>query len=80
MPADHMNIQHPERRGVDSEAYRARLENEKLRIELTQLRDWYDRLERDMAAIFNRIERGDAAELHYPDGRIFVIAGKERTD
>lgn len=78
MPADHINIQHPERRGADSDTYRSRLEIEQLRAELKQLRMWYDTLERDLTAIFTRIERGDEAELHYPDGRIFVIAGRER--
>lgn len=76
--ADHINIQDPERRGVDSQMYRDRLEVDKLKVELNQLRLWYDTLVNDLSAIFNRIERGDPAELHYRDGRVFVITGKEK--
>lgn len=78
MPVDHMNIQHPDYRGVESDAYRSRLEIEQLKLELKQLRQWHDVVARDLEAIFNRIERGDQAELHYPDGRVFIIAGTER--
>lgn len=78
MPVDHINIQHPDRRGVESETYRSRLEIDKTQLELKQLRLWYDALSNDLEAIFNRIERGDPAELHYPDGRVFVVTGKER--
>lgn len=46
--ADHINIQHPERRGVDSDTYRWIMENDKLKLELKQLRQWYDTLERDL--------------------------------
>lgn len=78
MPADHLNIQHPDRRGADSDTYRFILQIEQQKVELKQLRQWYEALERDLEAIFNRIERGDPAELHYPDGRVFVITGTER--
>lgn len=76
--SDHINIQDPERRGVESQVYRDMLEIQTLKVELRQLRQWYDALANDLSAIFNRIERGDPAELHYRDGRIFVITGKER--
>lgn len=78
MPADHINIQHPERRGVDSDTYRWIMENDKLKLELKQLRQWYDTLERDLSSIFTRIERGQTVELHYPDGRCFVVTGADR--
>lgn len=78
MPADHININHPDRRGVESDAYRWILENEKLKLELKQLRQWHEVVERDLSAIFNRIERGDKVELHYPDGRCFVVTGVDR--
>lgn len=78
MPADHINIQHPNRHGPDSESYRSNLAIDTLKIELKQLRIWYDCMARDLEAIFNRIERGDPAELHYPDGRVFVVTGKEK--
>jgi hypothetical protein len=76
MPADHINIQHPEKRGVESDYYRQRLLLTKTKAELEQLTQWYLQLQSDLEAIFNRIERGDRAELHYPDGRVFVITGK----
>ncbi|MFZ5713020.1 MAG: hypothetical protein ACOY3N_09290 [Bradyrhizobium sp.] len=79
MPADHINIQHPEKRGVESRYYRDQLENEKLRVELKQLRAWYDTVSKDLESIFNRIEDGKSAELHYPDGRVFIITGTPRS-
>lgn len=78
MPADHININHPERRGADSDRFRSILEHDKLKLELTQLRQWYDMLERDLTAIFTRVERGDPVELHYPDGSVYVVTGKPR--
>lgn len=78
MPADHINIQHPDHRGVESQSYKDRLEIEKLRLELKQLRMYHDAVCRDLEAIFNRIERGDVAELHYPDGRVFLVSGREQ--
>lgn len=75
---DHINIQHPDYRGVESDIYRARLEIEKLRVELKQLRMYHDAVCGDLEAIFTRVSRGDAAELHCPDGRVFVVTGKER--
>lgn len=78
MPPDHINIQHPDRRGVESDTYRWILDNDRLKLELKQLRQWYDTIERDLESIFNRIEQGMPAELHYPDGRVFVITGTEK--
>lgn len=78
MPVDHINISHPDYHGVESHTYRDRLEIEKLRLELKQLRMWYDTVSRNLESIFNRIEKGDIAELHYPDGRVFQISGHER--
>ena len=75
---DHINIQDPDCRGVDSEIYRSRLTIEQQKVELAQLRLWYDALAKDLASIFTRIERGDPAELHYKDGRVFVITGAEK--
>jgi len=75
---DHINIQDPERRGVESQMYRDLLEIGQLRVELKQLRQWYDALANDLTSIFTRIERGDQTELHYRDGRVFVITGKEK--
>jgi hypothetical protein len=76
--ADHINIQHPDYRGVESQTYRSMLENEKLKLELKQLRQWYDTIERDLDSIFTRTERGEKTELHYPDGRVYIISGVER--
>ncbi|WP_029581997.1 hypothetical protein [Bradyrhizobium sp. URHD0069] len=76
--ADHINIQHPEKRGVESQYYRDRLEIEKLRLELKQLRMWHDQLERDLDSIFTRTAAGKETELHYPDGTVYVITGVER--
>lgn len=78
MPADHINIQPPENFEIDGDRYRVRLENEKLQIELKQMRMFYDALHGNLESIFNRIERGEKAELHYKDGRVFVISGEER--
>lgn len=75
---DHINIQHPDRRGVASDYYRSMLEIKKLKAELEQLGQWYLSVSGDLEAIFTRIERGETAELHYPDGRVFVVEGKER--
>lgn len=72
--ADHINIQHPDYCGVESRSYRDRLEIEKLKLELKQLRQWYDSVSNNLESIFTRIERGETAELHYPDGRVIVIA------
>ncbi len=80
MPADHINIQAPERFDIDSMPYRDRLEIEKLKIELRQMRGHYDALRQNLEAIFNRIECGQTAELHFFDGRVFVITGKIRGD
>lgn len=76
---DHINIQHPDHRGVESQTYRDRLEIDKLRVELKQLRQWYDAVCKDLESIFNRTEKGDISELHYPDGRVFQISGHERS-
>jgi hypothetical protein len=70
--ADHINIQHPDYRGVESQSYR--LEIEKLRAELKQIRMYHDAVCSDLESIFIRIERGETAELHYPDGKIITIA------
>jgi hypothetical protein len=71
---DHINIQHPDYRGVESQTYPDRLEIEKLRAELKQLRMYHDAVCSDLESIFNRIGEGLTAELHYPDGRIIAIA------
>lgn len=76
--ADHINIQHPEPRGVHSDFYRQILTEKKLRAELDQLTTWYQALEADLKSIFTRIERGEPCELHYPDGRVMLITGKEQ--
>lgn len=78
MPVDHINIQHPDRFSLESDRFRDSVENEKLRVELKQTRIYHDLLSNNLSAIFNRIECGETAELHYPDGRVFVISGKER--
>jgi hypothetical protein len=77
--ADHINIQDPDYRGVESQSYRDRLEIEKLRIELKQLRLWYDAIENDLSSIFSRTARGAETELHYKDGSVYVISGVERS-
>lgn len=79
MPSDHINIQHPDYRGVESQSYRDRLEIEKLKLELKQLRMYHDAVCKDLESIFNRIENGNIAELHYPDGRVFQVSGHERS-
>lgn len=79
MPADHINIQHPDKRGVETNYYRDRLEIEKLKVELSQLRMWYDAVAKDLESVFNRIEGGKSAELHYPDGRVFIVTGTPRS-
>lgn len=76
--ADHVNIQHPDRRGVESSMYRSMLENGKLQLELKQLRQWYDQLERDLDSIFTRTAADLETELHYPDGTVYIISGKAR--
>ena len=78
MPPDHINIQHPDRYSVHDEHYRSQLELERLRVELKQLTTYHDAVCNNLEAIFNRIEKGEIAELHYPDGRVFVISGNER--
>jgi hypothetical protein len=72
--AEHLNIQHPDHRGVESGDYRSKLEMDKLRLELKQLRSWYDALESELDSIFTRTA-GKETELHYPDGTIYVITG-----
>ena len=79
MSTDHINIQHPDRYDVFGESYQARLKIERLEGELKQLGIYRDLIANNLTAIFTRIERGDPAELHYPDGRVFVITGKEKT-
>lgn len=76
--ADHINIQHPDHRGVDSDTYRGRLEITKLKAEIEQLSMWHRAVCNDLESIFTRIERGEKAELHYPDGRVFIVSGTER--
>jgi hypothetical protein len=76
--ADHINIVHPAPRGEGSDFYRQTLSEKKLRVELEQMTTWYHALEADLTSIFTRIERGDPVELHYPDGRVFQITGKEQ--
>ena len=78
MPADHINIQHPDRFDTFGGSYTSALKIKKLEVELEHLREWYDSLSNNLTAIFTRIERGDPAELHYPDGRVFVITGQEK--
>jgi phospholipase C len=78
MAANHINIQHPEPRGINSDLYRQTLAEKKLRVELEQLTAWYRAITDDLTAIFNRIEAGEPCELHYPDGRVFQITGKEQ--
>lgn len=78
MPADHINIQHPDHRGVHSTMYRDMLEITKLKAELEQLTRWHRAVCDDLESIFNRVEDGQPAELHYPDGRVFVVTGTEK--
>lgn len=78
MPADHINIQHPARRDIHCDMYRDRLAVKKMQVELEQLTQWHESVCRDLESIFNRIEEGEPCELHYPDGRVIVITGKER--
>lgn len=75
MSANHLNITHPDERGIHSQQYRDRLEIEKLKVELAQLHLWYGAVCKDLEAIFNRIAQGQTSELHYPDGRVVVIRG-----
>lgn len=80
MPADHININHPDSpgRAVDGNVYRGILERDKIALELKQLQQWHDCLVRDMTSIFTRIERGEPVELHYPDGSVYIVTGKLR--
>jgi hypothetical protein len=78
MPPDHININHPERLEIYNESYRGLMEKRKLELEVKQLTEWLEIACRDLEAIFTRIERGETSELHYPDGRVFVIRGEER--
>lgn len=77
--ADHINITHPATRDVDSDYYRQRLLIAKLKAELELLTQFYLAIQSDLDAVFRRIERGDTAELRYPDGRVFVITGKQQS-
>jgi hypothetical protein len=75
---DHINIQHPDYRGLHTFEYCQILENKKLKAELDQLTQWHRAVCSDLESIFNRIEDGQVVELHYKDGRVFVITGKQR--
>ena len=75
---DHINIQHPDSRGIHSFEYTQILEVSKLKVELEQLKQWHRAVCADLESIFNRVEDGQPAELHYRDGRVFVVTGNER--
>lgn len=79
MPADHINISHPLKYEIHGDTYQSRLQSRKLQVELEQLTQFYEVVSRNLEAIFTRIEMGQPAELHYPDGRVFIITGKERS-
>lgn len=78
MPADHINITHPDRFDLFGSQYESSLKIKKLELELQHLRSWHESLSNNLTAIFTRIERGETAELHYPDGRVFVVTGQEK--
>lgn len=78
MPADHINISHPQRYELHGDLYQDRLQNRRLQVELEMLKQFYELVSRNLESIFNRIESGQSAELHYPDGRVFIVTGKER--
>lgn len=78
MPADHININHPDRLDVYSDVYRSVLERKRLELEVAQLGEWLKMATRDLEAIFTRIERGEPVELHYRDGSVYVLTGKIR--
>jgi hypothetical protein len=71
---NHINIQHPDKNGVDSSLYRDRLAIEKLKIELSQLQLWHSTVCSNLESIFDRSRVGEKSELHYPDGSVIVIA------
>ncbi|ANM12102.1 hypothetical protein [Rhizobium sp. N324] len=72
---DHVNIHHPDRRAERREKAVTIAE---LRAKISTLETYLDSAERDLEAIFTRIERGDEVELHMQSGAVFVITGKER--
>lgn len=78
MPADHINISHPDRFDLFSSQYASSLKIKQLEMELQHLRGWHESLSNNLTAIFTRIERGQTAELHYPDGHVIVIAGEPK--
>ncbi|MCW2242229.1 hypothetical protein [Azospirillum canadense] len=69
--ADHVNIAHPD---SNREAWRHMQEVAELRARLEIVEKRARALEMDLDSIFNRIERGEKAELHYPNGDIVYIA------
>lgn len=69
--ADHVNISDPSR---DEDHWRHRRELEALRAELKIAYAERDHYAANLSAIFNRIERGERAELHYRSGDVIVIA------
>lgn len=73
MAADHINIRHPDQNAADSPRARTRLHTETLKTELRVLRECHDELQRDLEAIFTRIDRGQIVELHYPDNRVIRV-------
>lgn len=78
MAADHINVMHPDRYSLDSDIFRDRLTIRKLQVELENVTQFHAAVSRNLEAIFTRIGRGDPVELHYPDGRVFVVTGVEK--
>jgi hypothetical protein len=72
---DHINIHHPDGRAMSRQKAVTIAE---LRAKISTLETYLDSAESDLEAIFTRIKRGDAVELHMPNGAVFIVTGKER--
>lgn len=70
---DHINIHHPDGR---AERRQKAVTIAELRAKITTLETYLDSAENDLEAIFTRIERGDAVELHMTSGAVFIVTGK----
>lgn len=70
------NIPHPDTQGFDSSRFKNRLEIDRLKAEVSTMKDFHRAVERNLAAIFDDVEAGKEVALSYPDGRVAIITLK----
>lgn len=83
MSSDYVSIQHPDPfgpNGVEGYHYRNQLLNDKMALELKQLRHHHDQVVKHLESIFNRIAAGKAVKLNYPDGKVITVGAVEKGD